>query len=119
MILSRRFPLSLLAAAFTLTFSLHISFANAVLALPAYGVTINAELIAFDTDAPETVTTLPITGPSPGEEIVAIDMVVTNGRLYALTDEGRLYTLNPASGAALKIGTGTIGLALNGARFGL
>ena len=103
----------------SLSHSACTSAGHVALALPAYGVTINGELIAFDTDAPATVTIQPITGLLPGEEIVAIDMVVTNGRLYALSDQGRLYTLNPASGAALQIGAGTIGLALNGARFGL
>ena len=116
MVVSRRFSLRPLVVALTLAFSSH---AGLVLALPAYGVTINGELIAFDTDAPAAVTSLAITGLAPGEAIVAIDMVVTNGLLYALSDQGRLYTLNPASGAALQIGAGTIGLALNGTRFGL
>src|SRR5262245_42492688 len=106
MSVSRRVPF-LLVSALTLAFSLH---ANAVLALPAYGVTATGDLIAFDTVAPAAVTTLPITGLAPGEDIVGLDMVVTNGRLYALTDQGRLYTLNPASGAALQVGAGTIGL---------
>src|SRR5678809_110495 len=37
---------------------------------------------------------------SDSEAIVGIDFRPSNGQLYALTNAGRLYTLNPATGAA-------------------
>jgi hypothetical protein len=46
-----------------------------------------------------------ITGLMAGENVVGIDFRPVNGRLYGLTDQGRLLTIDVGSGAALPIGT--------------
>lgn len=48
---------------------------------------------------------MPITGLLPGENVVGIDFRPANERLYGLTDQGRLLTIDPASGAIHVIGT--------------
>jgi hypothetical protein len=57
--------------------------------------------VAFDPKAPNTITsTTPITGLGAGEAVVGIDMRPKDGALYALTGAGKVYTVNPATGAA-------------------
>jgi hypothetical protein len=58
-----------------------------------------------------------ITGLQAGESIVGIDARPANGRLYALGSTGRLYTLDPATGAATQ--SGAAALSLNGSVFGV
>lgn len=85
----------------------------AVFALDATG----ANLVRFDSATPATITTTPITGLAVGgatESIVAVDFRPASGQLFALglnetavgDDEGRLYLLNPATGAATLVGAG-------------
>ena len=80
-----------------------------VFALPSraqslmYGLTSTNSLVVFSTNG--TVATGPIiTGVGVGEEVVGIDFRPFTGELYALTGDagtvGRLYTVNPVSGAA-------------------
>ncbi len=95
----------------------------------AVGLTADNRLLAFDPAAPNTITsTTAITGLAGGETVVGIDVRPANGALVALTSAGRLYTLNPTTGAAaapvtLANDTGALGAsgqpyaALSGTRF--
>ena len=68
----------------------------------AIGLTNDNRLVGFDPKAPNTLTsTAAITGLQPGESVLGIDVRPTNGRLYALTSAARLYTVDPATGAAM------------------
>ena len=58
-----------------------------------------------------------ITGLQAGESLVGIDFRPANGRLYGLTDQSRLVTIDPVSGAAAAIG-GPLTTLLAGTEFG-
>ncbi|WP_295639838.1 DUF4394 domain-containing protein [uncultured Methylibium sp.] len=67
----------------------------------AIGLTADNRLLAFNPAAPNTITsTTTITGLQTGEVILGIDVRPGNGLLYALATGGRLYTVDPATGAA-------------------
>ena len=69
--------------------------------------------------APGTIQgALPITGLQSGESVLGIDFRPANGKLYALGSSSRLYVVNPTSGAATAVGTGTFAVPLSGAAFG-
>ena len=90
-----------------------------VSAAVAYGLTTANELVVFDTGVPGTLlATVPITGLQPGEAVLAIDVRPATGQLYALGSTSRLYVINPVSGAAQQVGTGTLATGLLGASFG-
>ncbi|HET7065555.1 MAG TPA: DUF4394 domain-containing protein [Rudaea sp.] len=92
-------------------------FAAALLAGPAnaaaigiHGVTADGTFVRFDSATPGVLNllVLGISGLGAGETIAGLDIRPANGKLYALTigsgGAGRLYTLNPASGAASLVG---------------
>lgn len=83
----------------------------------AYGVDVDNNFVAFNPTRPQTQVAKPITGVQSGERIVGIDMRPTNGQLYGLGGTGRLYTINPSSGVATAVGTGTP-LPITGTDFG-
>lgn len=76
------------------------------------GLTANNQLIGFTLSNPNSVISTAITGLLSGERVVGIDYRVRPkadavpsladkaGLLYALTNLGNLYTINPSSGAA-------------------
>jgi hypothetical protein len=65
------------------------------------GLTSDNRLVAFDPKAPNTLTsTVAITGLAAGESVIGIDVRPADRQLYALTSAGRLYTVNPGTGAA-------------------
>lgn len=67
----------------------------------AIGLTADNRLLAFDPAAPGTiVATTAITGLAAGERVLGIDVRPSTGALVALTDQARLVTLDPATGAA-------------------
>jgi hypothetical protein len=67
----------------------------------AIGLTTDNRLVAFDPKAPNTLSAqVAISGLSAGESVLGIDMRPSDRQLYALTNAGRLYTVDPASGAA-------------------
>ena len=92
--------------------------AFALLAGPAqaakfYAVDETDNLITFDSAAPGTTTSsVSITGVT-GSSILAMDVRVKDGKLYALTDDYKLYTVNRTTGAATLFDT----LALTGSNF--
>jgi trimeric autotransporter adhesin len=92
------------------------------------GVTTDNRLITFKTTTPGTLdANVAVTGLQGGETIIGIDMRPANGRLYAVTDSARLYTLDATTGAATMAGMLTADAAdattpfamLSGAAFGV
>jgi hypothetical protein len=70
----------------------------------AIAVTTAGRVVTFDRATPGTlVSDAALSGLASGESIVGIDVRPADGLVYALTNQGRLYTLNAATGAlALK-----------------
>ena len=72
-----------------------------------YGLTDAPELVTLDVDDPSTLlTTVPIAGVASGSTLLAIDVDLADGTLYALSDAAVLYRVDPATGVASAIGTG-------------
>lgn len=102
--MSRGFAVAALAAV-----TLAASFAPARAAEEIWVLTDNNGLANFISSTPTAFSQRPITGLSPGEKAVAIDFrpAAPLGRIYAITDQGRLYRIDdPASGAAVAVGPG-------------
>jgi hypothetical protein len=87
-------------------------------ALTAYGITTSGALLRFDTDVPDVVQTTTLTGLQPGEQIVAIDFRAIDRRLYGLSNQERLYLIEPVNGEAHWLG-GLIGIDLDGTEFAM
>lgn len=67
----------------------------------ALALTSDNRLAAFDLRTPNTFTSnTAITGLAPGENILGIDFRPRDGMLYGLATGGKLYTIDPATGAA-------------------
>ncbi|MEO9148712.1 MAG: DUF4394 domain-containing protein [Burkholderiaceae bacterium] len=72
-----------------------------VAAPTAIGLSTDNRLVGFEPKAPNTLTSnVAITGLQPGESVLGIDVRPANGKLYALTSAARIYTVDPATGAA-------------------
>ncbi len=63
------------------------------------------------------VQTIPVTGLTGGETLVGIDIRPATGQLYGLTNQNRLYIINPRTGAAVI--ASTLSTPLNGTAFGI
>jgi hypothetical protein len=74
------------------------------------------QLVRFDSATPATVTTTAVTGLTGGETLVGIDFRPATGALYGITDQGRIYTIHPTTGAATLASTSSA--ALTGTAFG-
>lgn len=88
-----------------------------------YAIRGDAELVKFGAQTPANVTsvgTIASIATSAGERVVGLDFRPADGKLHAVTNNGRSLTLDPATSLATVIqpitGTGT---TLTSARFGL
>jgi hypothetical protein len=80
-----------------------------------WALTDSRDLLSFDSATPGICSSRPITGLIFPEGVIAIDsrMRPPYGRLYALTNFGRLYVIsNPASGNATLVGSTGITISL-------
>ncbi|MFN0087394.1 MAG: DUF4394 domain-containing protein [Blastocatellia bacterium] len=85
-----------------------------------YAVTTGNNLISFNQLAPGAIIrSAAITGLSAGESIQGIDFRPRTGQLYAVSSQSRVYTIDPATGAAAAIGAGPFMPALAGNVFGV
>lgn len=83
-------------------------------------VTAQHELMVFNAGEPRRILERRlVTGLAAGEQIVGIDYRVARGVLYALSQAGRLYTLDVPSGALRPVGTTPLAVSLRGAAFGV
>ncbi len=98
-------PTTLLIAALGVT-ALLPSTSRAAL---AYGLT-GSGLVQFDTTTPGTITnTAAFSGLVAGDTIADIDFRPQDGNLYGLAQTGRLYIIDPLTGAALVNTSGALG----------
>lgn len=82
-------------------------------------VTASHEIITFRAAEPARVLERrPVTGLPAGERLVGIDFRVAKGVLYALSQAGRLYTLDIPTGALRPVGAAPAVLPLTGTVFG-
>jgi trimeric autotransporter adhesin len=76
------------------------------------------KLISFNRGAPgKLCTSAPITGLGAGESVVGADVRPADGNLYALTNNGKLYTVAIATATAALKSTLTPATTLSGAEF--
>lgn len=73
-----------------------------------HAVTIDADLITFKASQPDRILQRNrLSGLTPGETLVGIDYRVARGELYAMSDHGRLYRLDPGTGRLAAVAQGT------------
>jgi hypothetical protein len=81
-----------------------------LVALPARATLLYAtsgnEIATFDSGATGVVTSVPVSGLQTGESLVGIDTRPATQQLYGVGSSGRLYTINPLTGAATQVGAG-------------
>jgi hypothetical protein len=113
---NRRFAvLKRLACALTLAVG---SLSGVASAGTIYGIDDQNNLFSFDSNQPSNVLAASfVSNLQNNEHLVAIDVRPSNGALYGLGSTGRLYTLNPSTGATTAVGTGAG--ALSGTAFGM
>src|SRR4051812_23570760 len=93
--------------------------ATAAKAIPIFGINnANNNLVRFDSATPGTIVQVPVTGMIAGDTIVGLDFRPMDGKLFALGLGSRLYIIDPATGVATQVGTGTFAVALSGTSFG-
>lgn len=64
-------------------------------------LTASGRLISFDRATPGTlVGTVTVSGLASGESLLGIDVRPADGRLYAVSSAGRVYTVDPSTGVA-------------------
>lgn len=84
----------------------------------AVAVTVSNRLIKFNAGQPNRIlSSKPITGLQPGEQVLGIDYRVVKDMLYALGSSGRLYTLDEDTAAAKPVGE-PFAARLEGTEFG-
>lgn len=78
----------------------------AVDAPTAFGLTADNRLVAFDPASPNRIReTIAVTGLAGSEVLRGIDFRPADGKLYGVTNAGRLYTIDADSGAATRVAT--------------
>src|SRR3954470_24850821 len=89
-------------------------------ALPIFGINnANNNLVRFESPAPGTIiSTIAITGMIGGDIIVGLDFRPLDGKLFGLGSGSRLYIIDPPTGVATQVGTGTFAVPLSGTSFG-
>ncbi len=65
----------------------------------AFGLTDSNRLLSFDIDAPTQTKSVDISGVNG--TLLGVDFRPANGQLYAISDTDDIYTINPATGAAM------------------
>lgn len=76
----------------------------------AYGLDAYGQLVTFGLDnAAASVRSTELTGLNIGDTVVDLDVFNRDGRLYALTDTGRLYQVDTATGAVTLNTSGNLG----------
>ena len=86
--------------------------------LTGYALQTDNKLATYLLSTPGTFTNnVAVTGLGSGEDIVGIDVRPATGALYALTGANKLYTVDPATGAATL--ASTLSTALSGVSFGV
>jgi hypothetical protein len=90
-----------------------------------FALTNNNQLLRFNAATPGTVITVTLSGMQVGEKMTGIDVRPATGELYGLglfdngaNRTGRIYRINPVTGAATQVGASPWSTALPDADFG-
>ena len=84
-----------------------------------FAVTESHRLVTFNAGQPQAPRVVgAVRGLRPGENIVGIDYRVARGVLFALSSQGRIYTIDTATGEARAVGDAAPAIALQGTEFG-
>ncbi len=85
-----------------------------------FAVTAGNNLISFNQFAPNAIIkSTAITGLASGESITGIDFRPKTGQLYAVSNQSRVFIINPATAAASQVGTTPFTPAVSGTSFGV
>lgn len=85
-----------------------------------YAVTASNKLVSFNAGTPgNVVAPRALGGLDAGDSIVGIDYRVARGVLYALSRNGRLYTVDTNAAALRPVGADKLAVALDGNEFGM
>lgn len=83
--------------------------------IPFYGLTSSNEIVRFssgNTAVDQEVVMM--TGMQPGEQILAIDFRPSTGQLYGVSNQSRLYSINPITGRSSAISATPFTPAISG-----
>ena len=84
------------------------------------GLTSTDKLFLFDHASPTVIQRkVAITGLGAGEDMLSIDARPTSGGVYGLTNQNRLYTVNPYTGVATLLTAGAPAFNLQGNKVGI
>ena len=96
------------------------SIAAKVQAEPLVVYTTSNRLLSFDSATPGTISTnVAIVGLQTNEFLRGIDYRPANGLLYGLSNQNRIYTLNPLTGSAVLVSTLSVALSSPADFFGV
>jgi hypothetical protein len=99
---------------FCLSLTLAIAAATVAHAIPILVLAETNRLLRFETTTPLLVQSqVLVKGLPAGEKLLAIDFRPSNGQLYGVTNASRLYQINPISGTATQVGSGSFSPALD------
>ncbi|HEY8605903.1 MAG TPA: DUF4394 domain-containing protein [Noviherbaspirillum sp.] len=85
-----------------------------------YAVTASNQLVSFNAGQPKKLLTQArLSGLEAGDAVAGIDFRVARGKLYLVTRSARVYLVDPATGRASQVGSGTPGAPLPGTDFGI
>lgn len=94
----QRTRLTVAAAAISLGLLVHSTSAHAG---EVYAITDGNRLVTFDDTTPGTLDgDVVVTGLFTDENLISLDVHPCDGRLFALSNQDRIYTIDPVSGAA-------------------
>jgi len=87
---------------------------------PLVAYTTSNRLLTFDSSTPGTIATnVAITGLATGESLRGIDYRPADRLLYGLSDQNRIYTLNPLTGTASLVSILSVSLSFPSGNFGV
>lgn len=90
---------------------------NNVCGETVFALTLNNRLVSFNSETPATLlSSVAITGLQQGESLIGIDIRPRNRQIYGATNQNRVVTINPATGAITP--AVTLSTPLNGNSFG-
>lgn len=82
---------------------------------PFYGLTSSNEIVRFSSgNTASEQEVVMMTGMQPGEQILAIDFRPSTGQLYGVSNQSRLYSINPLTGKSSAISATPFTPAING-----
>ncbi len=85
-----------------------------------YATTQDNRLAKFGSENPNSsVTTQAFTGLAANEIMLGLDFGPRDGKLYGISNQNQIYTINPSSAIVTKIGSSAFNPALSGFSFGM